>query len=424
MSSSPSRAALLLLGLLTLLNVLNFVDRLLIASLAPLLIDELGLTRAQIGLLSGFAFVLVFTVAGMFLGGLADRVNRPRLMAAGLSAWSLATALSGTAQRFAHLVAARTLVGVGEATLTPAALSMLADVLPRGWLARAAGIYYAGVPVGAGLSLVIAGWLAPRYGWRFCFWVLGAAGLVMSVLLLALPDPRSRRGANPEVPAVLAAHRHAWRHEGGDTIVELARTLRAAPALPMTIAGGALVTFAAASAAHLPTWLVQERGFTFRHASYLSGVIYIVAGLCGNVLGGWFADRCQRRWSGGRVWSMVITVLACAPFGVGFLLLPAGSPLFYTGWFVSAMGTTLWYGPLFAVAQDLAPTRLRSTSIAFLILAINVFGVGLGPWITGVIGDARSLTAGLLASLAVGSLSTVPFALAARRYDGDRARVP
>jgi hypothetical protein len=118
----------------------------------------------------------------------------------------------------------------------------------------------------------------------------------------------------------------------------------------------------------------------------------------------------------------VITILGCAPFGVAFLLLAVESPVFPLAWFVTTMGTTIWFGPLFAVAQDLAPTRVRSTSIAFLVLSINVLGVGLGPWTTGMIGDARSLTAGLLASLVVGMLSVVPFTLAARRYEHDRAR--
>ena len=413
-SPAPTRAALGLLALLTALNVLNFVDRQLVGSLAPLLMAELGLSRAAIGLLQGFAFVLVYTAAGLALGPLADRVRRPRLIAVGLAVWSAATALSGAARGFGHLAAARMLVGVGEAALTPAALAMLADVMPSAWLARAIGVYYAGVSLGAGLSLIVAGLVAPAFGWRACFFALGVAGLVAAVAVGWLPDPAGRR----------APAREAVRSRAGAEVArELAALLRGAPALPLLMLGGALMTFAAASGIHWITWLVQERAFTFRRAAFLAGVIYAVAGLCGNVLGGWFADWCASRWRGGRIWSMVVTVLGQLPCGLLFLFSPPGSAAFYAGWFLISLGSTTWYGPLFATAQDIAPVRIRSTTVALLMLVINVLGVGFGPWITGLIGDRVSLTRGILVSLLVGACSVVPCAVAALRYERDRERV-
>jgi len=412
---APTRAALGLLAVLTALNVLNFIDRQLVGSLAPLLIAELGLSRAAIGLLQGFAFVLVYTVAGLLLGHIADRTSRPRLIAGGLAVWSAATALSGLAQGFGHLALARMLVGVGEAALTPAALSMLADVLPVSWLGRAAGIYYAGVSIGAGLSLVVAGLVAPALGWRACFLGLGVAGLLAAAAVAWLRDPRTSRAVT---------HRPADAHPStAGTARDLAALLRGAPALVLTMLGGALTTFAAASGIHWLTWLVEERGFTFRRAAFLAGAIYAVAGLCGNVLGGWFADWCERRWRGGRIWSMVVTVLALLPFALLFLFTPPNTPVFFACWFLTAMGSTTWYGPLFATAQDFAPPRIRSTTVAFLMLVINVLGVGLGPWITGLIGDRVSLTRGILVSLVVGACSVVPLAIAARRCEQDWRRV-
>ena len=421
-AQTPSRAGLLLLAFLTFLNVLNFVDRQLIAGLAPLLMADLGLTRAQIGLLSGFAFVLVYTLAGLLLGAAADRISRPRLIAAGLVVWSAATALSGAARHFGHLVSARMLVGVGEATLTPAALSMLAEVLPPTWLARAGGIYYAGVSIGAGLSLIISGLLAPRFGWRFCFVSLGVVGVAVAGAVLALRDPRAGRapgdgrrpggtaGRRPGAPAPFLA----------DLGHVLAR-LRTVPALTLALAGGVLVTYAAASAVHSVTWLVQERGYGFRQAALTAGVIYAAAGLCGNVFGGWFADWCEQRWAGGRMGSMAVVVAALLPFNLLFLTLAPGTLLFHVSWFLSVVSATAWYGPLFATAQDLVPARVRSTSIAFLMLVINVLGVGLGPWVTGLVGDRSSLTRGLLVAAVVGGLAVVPFAVGARRYAADRA---
>ena len=146
------RAAVALLAFLTLLNILNFVDRTLIASLAPLLISDLGLSRTEIGLLAGFGFVVFYTLVGIFLGLAADRWPRLRLVAGGLALWSAMTAVSGLARSFVHLLIPRLFVGIGEATLAPAALSMLGDAFPRRRLALATGIYYAGPPLGMATS--------------------------------------------------------------------------------------------------------------------------------------------------------------------------------------------------------------------------------------------------------------------------------
>ena len=173
-----SRAAVALLAYLTLLNVLNFVDRTLIASLGPLLIADLGLSRTEIGLLAGFGFVFFYTLVGIFLGLAADRWSRLRLLAGGLALWSAMTAISGLARSFVQLAIPRIFVGIGEATLTPSALSMLGDAFPRRRLGFATGIYYTGVPLGMATSLLVGSVVAPRFGWRACFFLLGGIGLV------------------------------------------------------------------------------------------------------------------------------------------------------------------------------------------------------------------------------------------------------
>jgi MFS family permease len=413
----PPPRAWALLVFLTLLNVLNFVDRQLIASLAPLLIADLGLSRAQIGLLVGFAFVVFYTVMGMVLGTAADRMSRPRLIAAGLGLWSLMTAVSGLARNFLHLAIPRMLVGVGEATLTPAALSMLGDVFPARRLALASGIYYAGIPLGTALSLLVAGWIAPRYGWRACFYALGAIGLVLAVVLLPVRDPRQfrREGGGTSAGGALGPGL-------GEILRTLVRTVRDAPAFGLSIAGGTLLVFASAAALHVITWLVEERGLPFARAAFTAGAIAAVAGFTGNMAGGWFADWCQRRWRAGRLWSLVLLTVGFTPFSAAFFLLPPSGAAFYVCWFVASASTTTYFGPLLAIVQETAPRRIRSTAVAFALMVMNLLGVGPGPWITGMIGDASSLTAGLLLSLVVGLSAVVPFALAARTYEADVAR--
>jgi predicted MFS family arabinose efflux permease len=398
------RSAWVLLAFLTALNVLNFVDRQLIASLAPLLIAELKLSRAQIGLLVGFAFVFFYTLMGLALGVLADRLSRTRLIAVGLGLWSAMTAVSGAATGFAHLAAARVLVGVGEATLTPAALAMLGDAFPRGRLGLAIGVYYAGIPLGVGLSLVLAGFIAPLWGWRACFYALGIAGLLAVAALLLLREPPRRGAVQGAVPPALR-----------EIAAELLGALRSVPALGLTILGACGLAYAAGAALHVLTWLVQERGLEFRQAAFTAGGIAAVAGFLGNLGGGALADWCGRRWAGGRLWALVALTLALAPISTAYFLLPPGSPLFYLCWLFASASTTAWFGPVFAVIQQLSPVAIRSTTVAFALLALNLLGVGPGPWITGMIGDSFSLTAGLLSSVGVAVVSTIPLALGARR---------
>ena len=406
---AESRPAWGLLVFLTGLNVLNFVDRTLIASLAPLLIADLGLTREQIGLLAGFAFVLLYSGVGLLLGLAADRWPRLPLVAAGLALWSAMTAISGFARSFVHLALPRIFVGIGEATLTPAALSILGDAFPRRHLGLATSVYYAGIPLGTASSLIAAGYLAPRWGWRACFWVLGAAGLALLAALAVLREPARREAPGAVRPGFGALAR------------EVSRALTRRPALALTLAGGVMLVWSSAAAIHGVTWLVEERGFAYSRAAYLSGLVAVGAGLLGNLAGGACTDAWARRHPQGRLWSLVAMTLFFTPAGVGFYLLAPGSALFYVCWFLASAGTTAWFGPLFAAVQELAPERIRSTTIAFGLLALNVLGVGPGSWLTGWIGDRQGLTSGLLIGLAVAAAAVVPFALAARRLKREAA---
>jgi MFS transporter, Spinster family, sphingosine-1-phosphate transporter len=411
-SDSPvPRSAWLLLGMMTALNVLNFVDRQLIASLAPLLIADLGLSRSQIGLLVGFAFVVFYTLVGMVLGVAADRWSRRAIIAWGVGLWSVMTAISGAARGFIHLAVPRVFVGVGEATLTPAALSMLGDAFPARRLGLATGIYYAGLPIGTALSLGVAGWAAPRFGWRVCFYAFGLIGLAVVALLFTVREPARRAAGSSRTQASGTASPTLGAIVGG-----LRTALAERPSLGLIMLGGAALAYGSAAALHGITWLVQERGFPFATAAYFSGLMIVTSGFLGNLAGGWVADWCARRWRGGRSWSLVLLTLFFVPFSVGFFLLPATSPLFYVCWFVSAASTVAYFGPVFSAVQELAPPQVRSSAVALGLLVMNMLGVGPGPWITGMIGDRASLTMGLMSSVGVSALSVVAFAAAARRW--------
>ena len=204
MTSKLAPKASFYLGFLLLLNVFNFAHRQMPISLGYQIETGLGISHAQLGLLIGFAFIVVYSVAGMLFGTVADRWNRPRLIAIGLALWSASTVVSGLSQSFLQIAMLRLLVGTGAAVLTPTALGMLADVFRPEKRAFAAGVYYGGIPLGAGLSLIVVALLEPALGWRACFYVAGAAGVLMVPFMLLLLHATAmgamRIGRNPNAP--------------------------------------------------------------------------------------------------------------------------------------------------------------------------------------------------------------------------------
>ena len=178
----------LLLALLTFINILNFVDRQLIASFANDIKPDLDLSNFQYSLLTGFSFILFYSIMGLFMGTLADRLHRPRLLAFGLGLWSLLTAFSGMARSFTAMLIPRMLIGVGESVATPTSLSLLSDRYNKAELGLVSAIYYLGVPLGIAASLLIAGYIGPLIGWRTCFLLIGGVGVVIALFLLFLPE--------------------------------------------------------------------------------------------------------------------------------------------------------------------------------------------------------------------------------------------
>ena len=413
----PKRSAWLLLLFLTFLNVLNFVDRQLIVNLAKPLTEDLKLNLTDVAWLYGYIFLVFYTVMGLVMATIADRWHRQRLIAGGLALWSALTWASGAAAGFLHLAMARMLVGIGEATLTPAALSILSDAFPARNRALASGIYYAGVPLGSGLSLIIVGQMAPVYGWRNCFYILGIAGLVLTPLVLFLKTP-PRGAAEGESADARPAQTTAEIYR------QLFVTLRRSPALCLTIAAAVLLNFSTSAGSLVFTWLVKERGLDFRATGTAYGLVVLIAGLLGTSGGGSLSDWFHRRSAGGRLWFLFFKAFLVLPFTIALYTLPINAPmgLFWISLFVSTFSSLSWYGPIFATVQDLAPVQIRATMVAFLMLAINIIGTGLGPLVAARIGDTSSLWRGLALCAAIGYLAQIPLFFAARRYRNDLQR--
>jgi len=419
MTTKPAPGASFYLGFLLLLNVFNFAHRQMPTSLGFQIETGLGISHAQLGLLIGFAFIVLYSVAGMLFGTVADRWSRPRLIALGLTLWAAATVVSGLSESFLQIALLRLLVGTGAAVLTPTALGMLADVYRPERRAFASGVYYGGIPLGAGLSLIVVALLEPAVGWRACFYIAGAAGLLLVPFVLFLKDP-PRGGA--EAAAAAAPQPPAPHRSTGEVLGEIVRVAKRSPALIASVIGSVIVLWPISALALGVTWLQVERGFTLLQAGLFSGVFFLVGGFLGNLVGGWASDICQRRWSGGRLWFLALAQLVIGPPALAWYVLPTDSVVFYVVWFVGSFAATGYFGPIFATVQDLVPARVRSTMVGVLLLMVNIFATGLAPWVAGAIGDATNLTRGLVICSLVGFLSIPFFVFAARRYTTDVVR--
>ncbi len=407
-----------LLGFLTLLNVMNFVDRQLLSSFANFIVPDLQLSNTEFGILTGFAFIIFYSVMGLFMGALADLVHRPRLIAFGLGLWSLLTAASGMAKGFVSLAIPRTFIGVGESILTPTSMSLLSDRFPHSRLGFASGFYYMGVPIGVGVSLLIVGYLGPAIGWRNCFYALGALGVVLAAVMLFVPEsPRQHQITRPDAP----------KQKPSDMIRSLVFALRSSPALVFTMLGGVCLHFILGAAAFDQLWFVQERGFERAEIALLSGWIAMGAGVLGNIFGGIGGDWWLRRTGAGRPMFLFWVMLILAPFNVMYRLVDEHSVLFWLGLFLGFFQLGAFYGPTFATVQELVPPGIRGSAVAFYLLMLNLVGLGIGITFGGILVDAliaRSVsepyTRMLVIFTAISFLAIPLFYVAGKRYSRDR----
>ena len=405
---------------LTMINILNFIDRQMLASFANFIKPDLHLTNTEFGLLTGFSFLVFYATVGVFAGALADLVHRPRLVAFGITLWSLLTAASGKATNFITLAVPRMLIGVGESVLTPTSMSMLSDRFPASRLGFASGFYYMGVPIGSGISLLIAGYLGPAIGWRNCFFALGATGLLFALLMLL----------TKETPRRVLASAPTERQ----SLKQLARTLglalRRSPALSLTILAGVCWHFILGAATFDQLWYVQERGFERAHIAQIAGWIAMAGGILGNLFGGMGGDWFLRRTGVGRPMFLFWIMLLFAPINLAYRIVPPSNMLFWIGMLVGSFQVGCFYGPTFSTVQELVPPHIRATVVAFLILFLNLAGLGFGITAGGFVVDHLIATGVdqpyskmLLIFSALAMLSIPLFFIAGRRFQGDRDRL-
>ena len=355
--------------------MINFVDRQFISSFAPFLKSDLGLSDTEIGLLTGIVFIFFYTVAGLFVGTLADRYNRTKIIGIGVILWSAFTAISGFAKNFFTLAAPRLFIGVGESTITPTTMSILSDRYEQKRLGFAAGFYYLGVPVGVGISLLIAGYLEPMIGWRGCFYLLGVIGLLLGFLMLFVKDsPRKNISNKPESKTFF------------EIISLLYKALSTSKSLVLTIIAGTLYHIVLGAAQFEVIWAVADKGFNPNTFGQINGWIFGVFGVLGSLFGGIASDWALKTYNLPRTWFLLILTLLLIPLAFTRYL-ETDNILFWVGICSSAFSLGCFYGPIFAVIQELVPSSIKGTVVAFNLLCLNLLGIAIGSIVFGIMAD-------------------------------------
>lgn len=385
------------LWVLLIIYTLNFLDRQVVNILAEPIKRDLGLADWQLGMMTGLAFAIFYTVLGIPIARMAETKNRPFIIGASVAAWSAFTVLCGFTQNFWQLILARIGVGVGEAGCTPPAHSLITDYVPKEKRAGAIAFYSIGTPLGTLAGMAMGGLVADAYGWRVAFMVAGAPGVLFAlVAAFTLVEPRRQLAADLAARAaskisfgaalaVLATKKTFW-------MVALAASIKA-------FVGYGHAPFTASFFFRVHGAEVAELAarFGLKSAGFLGlalGLIGGTAGVIGAWLGGLLADRLGARDLRAYVIVPAIASLITIPFYI--LAVSVGSPMAAIGVLtIPILLGTLWYGPVYATAQSIVDPTMRATASAVLLLIINLIGLGLGPVAVGALSDVLAGPVGL-----------------------------
>ncbi|HLX08331.1 MAG TPA: MFS transporter, partial [Thermoanaerobaculia bacterium] len=378
------RAARWALGVLTLINLFNYLDRYVPAALVESLRrSELHVSDTQSGLLMS-GFIVVYMLTSPLFGALGDRGRRPRIVAAGIALWSLATGFAGLARSFAGLLVARSAVGVGEAAYVTISPAMLADSFPRAERGRVFAVFNAATPIGAAAGYILGGLVEHHFGWRAAFFVAGFPGLLLAVLMWRLHDPprgATEEGATPPAPPAPPAPAVAGGAEGAGAGTGAPGTGAQAAAGPghlaavyaelarnrpfvLIVMGYAAYTFALGALAYwMPAFLERARGMPASQATVQFGIIVVATGFAGTFAGGWLGDMLLRRWSEAYLWVSGIATLAAAP--VALLAFVATSrPVFMTAIVGAEVLLFFSTGPINSALINVVAPAHRATAMA------------------------------------------------------------
>jgi len=380
------------LPLLTLINYFNYLDRQVVYGMTPLIGASFGLSKFQLGLLAAVN-LLVFAVASLASGPIADRIGPRKLIFVGILVWAIATIGSALSMSFPMLLFFRALVGVGEGAYGPSANTLLCADAPPEKRGRALGIYNVGMALGGTSGLVLGAMLAPHIGWRGVFWIAGAPSMLLALAsaFIAAPERLPRPHALP------------------------ARAYLMAPTYIMALAGGILATFGASALIFWSRWLViEERHFTVVAGSVFMALVGLSAGAGGVIAGGYAGDAFSKRARGGHALAIGLSMLLAVPIGAAALLV-MWKPLFMVLTALTVFLLSVYNGPSAAVVDELGPPQFAATLQAVFMFGIHVLGNAPAASVVGGLADHSNVSMALQAAILAFGLSGVLFVVVARR---------
>ena len=418
----PTRSAAYAVAILIVAYTFSYVDRTILTLMVKPIRASLDISDVQLSLLHGLAFALFYTFMGVPIGRLADRRKRTTIIAIGIALWSVMTALCGFASSFGWMFAARVGVGVGEAALSPAAYSMMADYFSGKRLVRALSVYQSAIYIGPAIATGAGGLLLSRLSpvtsplghfepWQQVFILVGLPGLLVSLLILTIREPARRGlGAGEPPPSFAAVLTHMKQNRG---------------AYGLLIAGLCCQSIMWNGAtAWLPTHLMRSYGWTPADVALHYAPIIAIFGIAGTLAGGWFAGIMRDRGhSDSNLRIGMVAALTALPFGAIAPLMPtaAGSlALVAIFFFCGAMP----YGGAAAAFQEITPNRMRGQVSAIYLFFLNLAGIGLGGTIVALVtahvfGGDQDINRGIAVVVAVGaSVSALLLYLALAPYRG------
>ena len=404
----------ILLLVLTLFYIETFVGRQIMAVMIEPIKAEFGASDAQMGLLTGLAFAIVFALTGLSAGRLADKVNRVKLLAVSALCWCIFTAISGMATGFIMLLVMRMLIAVAESPVTSSSLSLLADTYPLEQRSFAISCFTSGATISAIIALTIGSHWVEQYGWRHTLFIISLPAVLISLLFFfVLKDPRKVVGSQASLDAA--------EHLETNALAGFRASSRALLKLKdyrMLVYASSIATIGANSFGMWnATFLVRSHDLTLTQAGMMAGIFGGGFAALGILLSGYLADRIAKRkgilWLPivGHIlgWLSIVTYLLW-PKGLGDELLFAGIPFAMIFCASASFFSVWWFSPSITLLTTIVPANQRALAISMQTVSITLLGVGLGPMLVGFLSDAFSSIAGtesLRYALIVTSSSTL-----------------
>jgi MFS family permease len=368
---------------LTLANISSFIDRQILSLLVKPIKHDLQLSDTQMSLLMGLSFALFYTIFGMFIGRMADRYSRRNIIIAGISVWSLMTTMCAGVGTYFQFFMARMGVGVGEATLSPSAYSMIADLFPKKRLATALSVFSLGVFLGSGLAMLIGSGIVaklpkegmmnvPIFGdifpWQMIFLYVGLPGLLIALLLLTIKEPTRSNTLQVDGETVKLSLKESL------AIIFKHRT--AYLMICFATAFAALVNYG--SNAWIPTFIARTYGWDVPRAGAFYGLILVTSSISGVLFGGWYADYLVKKGvPDGRLRvGLFGTVLCLCSFWIP--LLPKAEWTLLAV-FIPSFALAAPFGATTAAIQEIMPNQVRALASSIFLFILNLIGIGLGP---------------------------------------------